>query len=106
MQSALDVGQNSAYSQLQTALKERELDGVGRLRDAAPVHGLLGTEVEEDAQVDGQRRSATVSDGHGTFAALEFEPISQLTYPATPGEFLPRKGLGIILVVLSVLVVC
>ena len=47
----------------------------------------------------------TVSDGHGTFAALEFEPISQLTYPVTPGEFWPRKGLGIILVVLSVIVV-
>ena len=41
---------------------ERELDGVGRLRDAAPVHGLLGTEVEEDAQVDGQRRSATATE--------------------------------------------
>ena len=48
----------------------------------------------------------TVSDGFGTFAALEFEPISQLTYPVTPGEFLPRKDFGIILVVLSVLVVC
>ena len=100
VQSALDVGQNSAYSQLQTALKVRNENSTVSADSETQRPFTASWEPKSKRML-----KLTVSDGHGTFAALEFEPISQLTYPATPGEFLPRKGLGIILVVLSVIVV-
>ena len=81
VQRAIDVGQNSAYSQLQTALKVKN--------ENALVSADIDTQRPFTASWEPKSKrmlKLTVSDGFKSVSALEFEPISQLSYPVAPGK--------------------
>lgn len=82
VKTALDIGQNSAYSQLQTALKVRNENSTVSADSETQRPYTASWEPKSKRML-----KLTVIDGFGTFNALEFEPISQLNYPVTPGEF-------------------
>jgi hypothetical protein len=81
VQKAIDVGQDSAYSQLQTALKVRNENSL--------VSADIDTQRPYTAAWEPKSKrmlKLSLTDGFRTVAALEFEPIPQLKYPVPPGK--------------------
>ena len=75
------MGQDSAYSQLQTALKVRNENSL--------VSADIDTQRPYTAAWEPKSKRMLklfLTDGFRTVAALEFEPISQLKYPVPPGK--------------------
>ena len=80
VQKALDIGQNSAYSQLQTELKIRNENTL--------VSADIDTQRPYTAAWEPKSKrmlKMALTDGFRTVDALEFESIGQLNYPVPPG---------------------